>query len=188
MFKRSIFACALMLLASSVATAQDEEGVESNSWALGLGGRYNYNDTLDSDRTAHMGGALLRARNKWLGFEGSVDYHQEELLSSTDLRSWPISASILAFPIPIAYGIAGLGWYNTTIDFPDDGPIDDQTDSALGYHVGGGVELPVSNSVRFTTDVRWLFVDYEFDDIPESVGQVDADQFQFNAGVLFYFQ
>jgi opacity protein-like surface antigen len=186
MFIRCILACALMLLASSAAVAQ--EAVEPGTWALGLGGRYNYNDALDSNRNTHMGGALMRMRNKWLGLEGSVDYRQEELLTATDLKSWPISASVLAFPIPIAYGIAGLGWYNTTIDFPESGLVEDQTDSALGYHFGGGVELPVSNVVRFTSDVRWLFVDYEFDDIPESVGQVDADQFQFYAGVLFYFQ
>ncbi len=187
MMTRSIIACALTLLVSSAAIAQDD--VDSGGWALGIGGRYNYNETLDSDRNAHMGGAMLRARNNYFGLEGSVDYHEEELLTQTDLKTWPISASILAFPLPVLYGIAGLGWYNTTVDFPENGLVEDQTDSSLGYHIGGGVELPVTNVIRFTSDVRWLFVDYEFDEIPESaVNQVDADSFQFNAGILFYMQ
>jgi opacity protein-like surface antigen len=187
MMTRSIIACALTLLVSGAAIAQDD--VDSGGWALGIGGRYNYNETLDTDRNAHMGGAMLRARNNYFGLEGSVDYHEDELLTETDLKTWPISASILAFPLPVLYGIAGLGWYNTTVDFPENASVDDQTDSSLGYHIGGGVELPVTNVIRFTSDVRWLFVDYEFDEIPESaVNEVDADSFQFNAGILFYMQ
>jgi hypothetical protein len=41
--------------------------------------------------------------------------------------------------------------------------------------------------VRLTGDVRWQFVDYEFDEIAESIGDVDADTYTLNAGVLFFF-
>lgn len=166
---------------STSGSAQDPTG-------FGIGGRYTYVRNLDLDETANMLGIVARARNEIVGIEAAIDYRSEDLPLDTKLRTWPASASLLVFPIPILYGLAGIGWYNTTVDFPEVLPIDDVTDSVLGYHVGGGVEVPVSPNVRLTSDVRWLFVDYEFSDIPDSIGDVDADSFTANFGILYYFQ
>lgn len=161
----------------------DDDGGVSG---LGIGARYSNVNNQETDETTHMGGAMLRLRSKFLGLEGGVDYRNDDLGNDIDLKTWPVTASLLVFPLKHIYGVAGLGWYHTTLDFPDESTFDDQTDSQLGYHLGAGVEVPVVPAVRLTGDVRWLFVDYEFDDIPDTFGNVDADAVAFNAGLLFY--
>lgn len=176
---------AFVVLANGSASAQSD--TQSDPSGFGIGGRYTYVRNLDSKENANMGGIVARLRGHFIGVEGAIDYRAEDLPLDIKLRTWPVSASLLVFPVPILYGLAGIGWYNTTVDFPDEILIDDETDSVLGYHVGGGLEIPVSPNFRLTSDVRWLFVDYEFKDIPDSIGDVDANSFTVNAGVLYYF-
>lgn len=164
----------------------DGDAYASEVGGLGLGARYSNVNNRDTDESTHMGGVMLRARSEFLGIEGGVDYRNEDLFGDVDLKSWPVSASLLVFPIRPIYALAGLGWYNTSIDFPENSLFDDETDSRLGYHFGAGVEVPIAPTVRLTGDARWQFVDYEFENIPESIGNVDADAFTLNAGILFY--
>lgn len=185
-----ITAAALALAAAllaDLANAQSDEDVPTRWGGLGLGGRYAYVTNRESDESTHMGGGLLRARSEFIGVEGAVDYRNEDLVGEVDLKSWPVSASLLLYPLPPLYALAGLGWYNSTVDFPDDSLFEDQTDTELGYHFGVGVEAPIAPTVRLTGDVRWHFVNYEFDQIAESVGDVEADTYTINAGVLFFF-
>jgi opacity protein-like surface antigen len=185
-----ISAAALALataLLAHIATAQANDELPTRWSGLGVGGRYAYVTNRGSDESTHMGGGVLRARSEFLGVEGAVDYRNEDLVGDVDMKSWPVSASLLFYPLPPIYALAGLGWYNTTIDFPDDSLFEDETDTELGYHFGLGVEAPIAPTVRLTGDVRWQFVDYEFDEIAESIGDVDADTYTLNAGVLFFF-
>jgi opacity protein-like surface antigen len=133
-----------------------------------------------------MLGAMLRLRGGVIGVEGVIDYRNEDIGADTDLKTWPVTASLMIYPIPVIYALGGIGWYNSTIDFPEGSLLEDQTDSQLGYHLGAGVELPVATSLSLTGDFRYHFVDYEFDEIPESIGNVDADALSLNGGVIIY--
>jgi opacity protein-like surface antigen len=186
----SFGAAALLAVGAANAFAQtnngDDDSSDNPNNGLGLGGRWAHAKNLDTDETSNMGGAMARLRSNILGLEGAIDYRKEDVSAGAQLKSWPVTASVLLYPVPQLYGLAGLGWYNTTLDFPDDSGIDNQTDSQLGYHFGVGAEVPVAHSVSITGDGRWQFVDYEFDDIPETVGEVGANTFTMNLGLLFY--
>lgn len=181
-----LFTASVLVAEQAVAQSYDDDSDDGAGWNIGIGPRYTYVSNLDNDETTNMGGIFLRARSQYLGIEGAVDYRNEDLPANVDVKSWPVTASLMVFPIPGVYGLAGLGWYHTTVDFPREISFEDRTDSQLGYHVGFGVELPTTSAIRVTSDARWLFVDYDFEDIPDSVGNVDADSFALSVGVALY--
>jgi opacity protein-like surface antigen len=181
---------ALVMMAAACALGVQQAAADppetGAAWKAGIGTRYTYVSNLDNDQTTNMGGLFVRLRSEYIGLEGAVDYRNESLPVNVDLKTWPVTASLMVMPISGVYGLAGLGWYHTTLDFPRTMPFEDRTDSKLGYHAGLGVELPVTSPIRVTSDVRWLFVDYEFEDIPDTIGNVDADSFTMSVGVALY--
>jgi opacity protein-like surface antigen len=154
---------------------------------VGIGPRLGWAEDSGFGEEALTVGGVLRARNNVLGLEAAVAYRKESLSDDVELRVWPVTVSALLFPLLPVYGLAGLGWYNTTLDVPDTSAFGDETATELGYHLGAGIELPLSPQLRLASDVRWLFLEYEFEDIPESVGQVDADTLELSAALLVYF-
>jgi opacity protein-like surface antigen len=159
---------------------------DAQSGGFGIGAHYSWVRNQDTEESSGMFGAMARLRGEVVGVEGAIDYRNEEMGGGVDLKTWPITASLMIYPVPVIYALGGLGWYNSTLDFPDGSLFEDQTDTQLGYHLGAGMELPVSPNLRLTGDFRYHFVDYEFDDIPSSIGNVDADAFSLNGGVLIY--
>ena len=158
----------------------------SNATGLGLGAHFSRVHNQSSEDNSNMLGIQARLRGPVIGVEGAIDYRNDDLGSGIELKTWPVTASLLVYPIPAAYALAGLGWYNTTLDFPANSVFENNTQSSLGYHFGAGVELPLAPMFKLMGDVRWQFVDYEFEDIPSSIGKVDADSYSLNAGFLFY--
>ncbi|HQI49423.1 MAG TPA: hypothetical protein PLN61_12265, partial [bacterium] len=58
-----------------------------------------------------------------------------------------------------------------------------QTTSTLGYHLGAGLELPVSN-MKLTADVRYVFLNYDLDNIGNKE-QPDSDFLAITLGLLW---
>jgi opacity protein-like surface antigen len=162
-----------------------ESASEPGSASFGIGPRYALVVNRASEENSNMFGGAFRLRGSYLGFEGAANYRSEDL-GGADLRTWPVSASLLVFPLSTLYALGGVGWYNSTLDFPKTANLDDRTDSPFGYHFGAGLEVPLAPGLHMTGDVRWQFVDYDFDEIPASIGKVDADAWSLNAGLLFY--
>lgn len=160
--------------------------VPVNGSGIGLGAHYSLVHNQSSGDNSNMLGVQVRLRNSVIGIEGAIDYRNEDQGNGVALRSWPITASLLVYPISPVYALAGLGWYNTTLDFPSNSPFQNDTQTAFGYHLGAGLEVPVAPTLKLFGDMRWQFVNYEFADIPSSIGKVDADSYSFNAGFLFY--
>ena len=155
----------------------------AQSSGFGIGAHYSWVRNQETEEGTSMIGAMARMRGQVVGVEGAIDYRNDDLGGDVKMKTWPVTASLMIFPIPVVYGLAGLGWYNSTIT---SSLFDDQTDSQLGYHFGAGVEVPVAKTIRLTGDIRYLFVDYEFDDIPSTIGKVDADALSLNGGLIFY--
>ena len=157
--------------------------VASADAGLGVGARYSYVHSSDLEDNSGMFGAMVRLRHMvFFGVEGAIDYRKEELNDGSELTSTPISVSAMVYPIPFVYGLAGLGFYRTTLKVGDD----ETTDSQIGYHFGAGVELPLVPLLKLTGDMRYQFLDYEFEDIPGSVGKVDANGYAISAGLILY--
>ncbi len=91
------------------------------------------------------------------------------------------------YPIPIAYGLIGAGWYHSTIEYEFDGldqVVDEEsTETDFGWHFGGGVEMPVGSKVKLTGDIRYVFLDYDFSAVPGE--EVENNFYMINVGLLF---
>ncbi len=159
---------------------------QAKAQGLGVGAHYTNVRNQDTDENSSMLGAMARLRGQYVGVEGAIDYRNEKMGGGAELKTWPVTASLLIYPVPFAYAVAGLGWYNTTLDFANNSVFNDQTDTQLGYHLGAGLEVPLAPTLALTGDFRYQFINYKFDEIPSSIGNVDADRFALSAGLLLY--
>jgi opacity protein-like surface antigen len=146
----------------------------------------------DAENFEFMGGAAVRLKlAAALGVEGSVNYRSDDYSNGTvTAQSWPIMVTGLLYPFPAVYGAIGVGWYNTTLSYnPPAGytgaPIEDQTSQDFGWHFGGGVELPLGSAVSLVGDIRYVFLDYNFETIPGTEG-LNSDFYVITAGLLFH--
>jgi hypothetical protein len=139
----------------------------------------------------YLVGATLRLKLlPVLGAEADIGYRQEKYGSDVvTVKNWPVTFTGLLYPLPVIYGGIGGGWYNTTFDYADtynDLGFDDETTREFGWHLAAGIELPVSPSVIMFGDVRFVFLDYEFKDLPDAVlDGADSDFYSINVGLLF---
>jgi hypothetical protein len=120
-----------------------------------------------------------------MALEGAVDYRRTDLAGGAETRAWPVTLSLVASPIPVAYLLAGIGWYNLTLEVPSAFSTVEETQSRFGYHVGAGVRAPVLPDLSFVGDLRYGYVDYEFDQFAEAVAGFDGgDYVSLNLGVM----
>jgi opacity protein-like surface antigen len=160
-----------------------------NAQSVSLGPQAGYYKAQDTDGNL-MGGAAWRFRfTPMLGLEASINYRQEKYADDAlTVRSWPVMVTGLIYPLPIVYGAIGAGWYNTTIDYDQDmlpvSAFEDETKQEFGWHFGGGVELPVSSSFLLTGDIRYVFLDYDFEEIPGSA-DLNSNFYVVTVGLLF---
>ena len=178
MFKKVITIIGLITLLISIVNAQDAY----------LGPQVGYQKALDADDGKFMGGAAFRLKlAQTIGAEVSINYRSEEYLNGAlSVKSWPIMITGLFYPLPEIYGAIGTGWYNTTFDYDQSRfPfVADKTKQKIGWHFGGGVELPVGNNSKFIGDIRYVFLDYDFDSIP-GIGDKNSDFYVLSLSFLF---
>jgi len=125
-----------------------------------------------------------------IGVEGDIGYRQEKLGNDAlTIRQWPVTVTGLLYPLPFLYGALGGGWYNTTFDYADvynKAGYADETTRKFGWHLGAGVELPASHSIKLFGDVRYVFLDQKLKNLPDAVLDGDnANFYSINAGLLF---
>ena len=181
---RSMLTLVLLMVAVIPAAAQG---------SIGFGPQVGIYKAQDAEGVRLMGGVALRLRlSELLGVEGSINYRKEAYNNGfVNVTSWPVMVTGLIYPIPIVYGAIGAGWYNATIDydFPPGalGPpttVASETKQEFGWHFGGGVELPLGSVATLVGDIRYVFLDYDFNSFPGS-GGVSSDFTVITAGLLF---
>ena len=174
----AILAC--LLLGTTLTFAQ----------GAGIGPQLGFYKANDADDMRVMPGAAFRLKPlPGLGIEASINYRHEEYLNgAVDVTSWPIMVTGLVYPLPIVYGAMGFGWYNTTIDYNirSGGTflIASHTQQDVGWHFGGGLELPLGSSAKLVGDIRYVFLDYDFQGFPGSDG-VSNNFYVITAGLMF---
>ncbi len=145
----------------------------------------------DADKHNYLVGATLRLRlMPVMGAEGGIGYRHEDFGNDAlTIREWPVTVTALLYPLPIAYGGIGGSWYNSTYDYNDvynAAGIDDETEGEFGWHLAAGLELPASPRLRIYGDVRYVFLDRKFKELPDAVLEgADADFYSINVGLLF---
>ncbi len=164
--------------------------VNSQSSAY-LGPHLGIQKSPDAENTNYLVGATLRLPLlPVLSVEGDVSYRQEKYGNgSLTVKDWPITVTGLLYPLPILYGGIGGGWYNSSLDYSETynlAGFDDETTQEFGWHLAAGVELPASSKVKLFGDVRWVFLDREFQDLPGAVlDGAKSDFYSINLGLLF---
>ena len=177
------------LLAAPGARAQG--GDMASSTGFSIGPTIGMHKAQDADDANYLVGAQARLRlSPFFGLDGTIAYRQEDYANdAVTVRSWPVQVSGLLYPLPVIYGTIGAGWYNVTFDIDDtDGPFDltdNETSTEFGWHFGGGLEIPISPSVDLTGDLRYVFLDYEFEQAPTS-DEISSDFYMISAGLLFH--
>ena len=160
---------------------------QARAQSVSLGPQLGFQKAKDADEGKLMGGLALRLKlSQSLAVEGSVNYRQENFSDQgLTVRSWPVMVTGLIYPVPVAYGTIGAGWYNTKFEFtPAGGGAGiEETTQEFGWHFGGGVELPLGGRTKLTGDVRYVFLNYNFDQVPGA--QVDRDSYVATVGLLF---
>jgi opacity protein-like surface antigen len=156
-----------------------------------LGPHLGIQKAQDAGDANYLVGVTLRAKlMPILGVEGDIGYRQEKYGSDVlTVRSWPVTATGLLYPLPVVYGGIGAGWYNTSLDYAsayNDSGIDDETTQKFGWHLAAGIELAASPGVKLFGDVRYTFIDYNLKRVPDAVlDGTKADFYSVNFGLLF---
>ncbi len=182
MWKKVILTTGLLgLLISQVNAQQTTSGIS-------LGPLVGYQRARDADEGKFMGGAALRIKlNDVLGGEASVNYREEQYANSgVTVRSWPVMVTGLLYPVPAVYGAIGAGWYNTTFTYDNARyqNTPDETQQKFGWHFGAGVEIPPSSNTKITADIRYVFLNYNFQKLP-GAGGLQSDFYLITVGFLF---
>ncbi len=167
---------------------------------LGLGGHGGYFKVAEEGEKNFYAGAHARLRLPLLfTLEGALDYRPSDSRTADgavpdtelDVTTYPITVSALVYPLPLIYVLAGVGWYNTTIEFRDPGVTtgpDSETNDNFGSHLGAGVELPVGGGKSLSADARYVFLDYDVTGLDLGrLKELDADCFAFQVGLTFDF-
>ncbi|HLR25058.1 MAG TPA: porin family protein, partial [Fodinibius sp.] len=173
----------------------DDEAIKNT---IGIGPRLGYYKADDADEGSFYGGAQIRARlGRIIGIEGAVDYRTAQKYNlgdySAKVRQVPVTVSALLF-LPVSkhfqpYGVAGLGAYYDIIDFDSDAEeipgIEDDHSVDFGYHLGAGLEIPISGNMALNADYRYIFLDPGSDAFGD-VEDADLSGNTFTVGLMFY--
>jgi hypothetical protein len=155
--------------------------------ASGIGIRGAWVDTPEREDDTQMVGGFFRLGNR-IALEAAVDYRNTKLGGGAEVRTWPATLSLVAFPIPYIYGLAGIGWYNTTLELPASFGGMEDTWREFGYHLGAGIQAPIVTSLSFVGDLRYSYVGYDFDEFADAVSDFDGgDYLALNLGLMITF-
>lgn len=180
MFKKGliIISLAIIILTGGQAVAQ----------GIYLGPQVGYYRVQDADEGNFIGGVTLRIKSKTsFGIEASINYRQESYANNAlTVRSWPVLVTGLFYPVPIIYGAIGAGWYNTTFDYNQNkfSILKDKTSQEFGWHFGAGLEIPAGESLKLIADIRYVFLNYDFEEFPGS-DNLNSNFFIITTGLLF---
>jgi opacity protein-like surface antigen len=153
-----------------------------------LGPQLGFYKAQDADDGTYAGGVALRLKlMSVLGIEASINNRQEKYANGAlTVRSWPVMVTGLIYPLPIVYGAMGFGWYSATFHYDQNRlPLfPDETTQKVGWHFGGGLELPISSYFTLIGDFRYVFLNYNFKAIPGS-GDLKSNSTVITIGFLF---
>lgn len=185
----------LTLLSAFIVTAFFSQAVAQQYLienSSGIGPKIGYYKAPDAEDGTMFIGLQARTKGKYFGGEFAAEYRGEQAYttaggSELTIRQIPITGSLMIFA-PIAqnlapYGLAGLGAYYTMYDY-DGGFLNpgDDSEMKIGYHLGFGADVAISESAAFNIDYRYLFLDGS-DDLSDKEFSGNV----ISAGLTFYF-
>lgn len=184
MLKRIVYIMLLVTGLVALSFAQERNDIHN---PVSIGGQIGWQKPADADNGKAMFGGLVRVNlTNAVGFEGSINYRQEQYHNDEiKVSSWPVQLSGLFYPVEDLYGVVGVGWYNAKVDFSGSlNNVPDQTSQKFGWHFGAGLDIPLGEKAFIFGDFRYVFLNYNFTDVPGG-GEISSDFFMINAGIMF---
>jgi hypothetical protein len=163
-------------------------GTRVNAQSVSFGPQFGYSKAQDADKGSYISGAAFRMKlTNVFSVEASIDYREDKYANNALMvRSWPVMATCLIYPLPMVYGAVGVGLYSLTYDYDQiKFPLSrDETTHKFGLHFGGGAELPFGTSFMLTGDIRYVFLHYGLKEIPGR-GDLKNNFFVITVGLMF---
>jgi hypothetical protein len=164
--KSAVFALVAFTLTARPVGAQDAKTVEVTPYvALGSAG------------ASPVGAAVTFPVTSTLSVETDVAYRRGEgrihALSTSTSLLWSLPRVGQSTPY-VAAGV-GLSQYGSPIFFSDGPPIGTQSRVAPTVNAGGGLKMPVNDTLDLRTDARWF----------KSFGRQGSEQFRVAQGISF---
>ena len=168
--------CLALAPSAFARDAAEETRPSGESYARFQFGVGSYNDETSWSVYGTYGRYILNN----VALEGSVGYYSTDY-SYGDMTVWPLSLSIKAgFPVQrfFPYAIAGVDLQY--IDEEYAGRSD--SDTAIGCHLGAGVEFSLSRNVYAGVEYRYTFIEANLFGVERDL---DGDEIAFTIGVRF---
>jgi hypothetical protein len=165
-YRSAVFALVVFTLTSAPVRAQDAKAVEVTPYlALGSAG------------VSPVGAAVTFPITPMLAVETDVAYRRAE----GRIHALSTNASLLVF-LPrvgqatpyVATGV-GLSQYGAPVFSSDGPPIGTQPRLAMTVNAGGGLKMPMTDTLDLRTDARWF----------RSFGRQGSEQFRVAQGISF---
>ena len=122
-----------------------------------------------------------------LAAEIGLGYRKDEMFNGTvESTQWPVTGSLWFKPVPMLYAGGGVGWYNTTLKYPNTPLLASTTSQEFGVHLGGGLSVPLVPSVAsLDLNGRYVYLGDQKSDLPPN--NFKADYWTTSLGVAFHF-
>jgi opacity protein-like surface antigen len=181
---RCVLTLAGLVLGAAARPAHAQLAVLLPSFGLGVhGGAFS---ARDGD-TGGFGGAHARLRLlPFLGLEAAASIGEASFPQDVTIREVPIQFSALLYLIPFGplqlYVAGGAGYYDLHVEPKG---LSAHTDDQVGYHGGGGLDLPLGRGLVLNVDGRYQVLE---DKVTGRPGQrLDLDGWQVRGGLTYYF-
>jgi hypothetical protein len=142
----------------------------------------------DDDAKSDIYGGLAVRGGMLPGLEAEVGvaYRSESRLNGDlKVRQWPVTASLWVTALPVIYAGGGAGWYHTTLDYADTLPLESETHSRFGLHLGGGLDIPLGPAAAIDLNGRYVFLETEQSQLPPN--EWDPDFWSTTLGLAIQF-
>ena len=178
---RRFLICALMLtgLAFAAPAAHAAEIIPS----LGM-----TRSPENGDKTNISYGLAVRAPIvPMVSAELGLGYRKEELFDGdVESTQWPVTGSLWVKALPSFYVGGGVGWYNTTLSYPNFPILASTTSQEFGVHLGGGLSLPLVPGVAsLDLNGRYVYLGDQASELPPN--QFNADFWTTSLGLAIGF-
>ena len=133
-----------------------------------------------------IGLALVMAPAAKAG-EIGLGYRKSEVFNGqVESTQWPVTASVWLKPTPMFYLGGGVGWYNTTLHYPNTPALASYTSQKTGMHLGGGMSLPLVPGIASADlNLRYVYLGTEKSQLPPQ--NFKADYFTAALGCAIHF-
>ncbi len=142
----------------------------------------------NSDNTQIAYGLAVRSSIvPMVAAELGISYRQDKLFNGqVESKQWPVTASLWLKAMPMLYLGGGVGWYNTTLHYPNTPLLVSSTSQQFGVHLGGGISLPMVPGVASAElSGRYVYLGDQKSDLPPN--NFKADYWTTTLGVAFHF-